>query len=272
MKRFTATMFIAIVLLFLFSACSSTVQTNETLSTRDTSLENEFESLLTTQHNYNVKSVHINEESSNSYSVVFEIYANAQNLQEIATNSKNTAEKMLHEKSLELSWINPIVILNDEKYFGWSSKNGTLYSSESYPIAENVDISSINSYIGNSDMSSTEYHTALNWEIVSTQPYTRGNHSCMAWRVYVSDSKYSITNGDIRDLYMELLQTEDPSNIYYSHTVWIFLNRANADGSGMADISIEPVVDGSTAAQVIVDGKKFIITENGVISPSVDVN
>lgn len=117
-----------------------------------------------------------------------------------------------------------------------------------------------------------EYHTSLSWEIVSTQSYRRDNKECMAWRVYVSDSKYSITNGDIRDLYMELLQTEDPSNIYYSHTVWIFLNRANADGSGMADISIEPAFDGSTAAQVIVDGKKFIITENGVISPSVDVN
>lgn len=117
-----------------------------------------------------------------------------------------------------------------------------------------------------------EYHTSLNWEIVSTQSYLRESKECNAWRVYISDNKYSVKKGDIRDLYMELLQTQDPADEYYYHTVWMFFDRTKADGSGIADISIEQIVGGSHDAEVKLDGKKFIITQNGVISPSVDVN
>ena len=117
-----------------------------------------------------------------------------------------------------------------------------------------------------------EFHTTLNWEIVSTQPYYRDNKECIAWRVYVSDSEYSITNYDIRDLYMELLQTHDPTDEYYSHIVWIFFDRTSADGTGIADISIEQIVSSRHDAEVNFSGNRFIITNSGAVSPSVPKN
>ena len=113
-----------------------------------------------------------------------------------------------------------------------------------------------------------EFHTKLSWEIVSSQIYYRDNDEGIAWRIYVSGGK-SASNYDIRDLYMELLQTQDPSDLYAYHMAWIYFDRSGADGTGIADIAIEQIVSGSHDAEATGSLGRFIITHRGVCSPAV---
>lgn len=114
-----------------------------------------------------------------------------------------------------------------------------------------------------------EFHTSLDWEIVSSQTYRRDQGDGIAWRVYVNDGKLSVTNYEIRDLYMELLQTQDPSDYYAYHMAWIYFDKNSASGTGIADITIEQIVNGKHDAEATGCLGRFIITHRGVCSPAV---
>lgn len=122
-----------------------------------------------------------------------------------------------------------------------------------------------------------EYHTSLNWSIADTHydyhsSETRDVDRAVTWKIYLDEYKSTVNEYDIRDLYMELLQTQDPDNKYISHTALIYFDqKAYLSESGYPDISIVPIVQSYDRHDAEATGYlgRFIITNNGVCSPAV---
>ena len=103
-------------------------------------------------------------------------------------------------------------------------------------------------------------NSGVKWERVSFNTYTKYNNECLALRVYVPET---IDNYQAADLYREVIAKEDPNDSYYAHTVFIYYDRAGADGTGIADATIEQLGKGSIAAEMKYGGKDYIITDKG---------
>lgn len=114
-----------------------------------------------------------------------------------------------------------------------------------------------------------ETRTSLHYEIVSTQTYQNdyGNTS-LCYLVYVSDNEYSkdVTNYAIRDLYIEILQTQDQADVYDTHMIYLFFNRSDATSYGTPDIILAQVVHDDYAGKFIGMGDgdpSYTITNTG---------
>lgn len=122
-----------------------------------------------------------------------------------------------------------------------------------------------------------EYHTNMKWSIVGTHydyypSEVKDVERAVTWKIYLDEYKSTVDEYDIRDLYMELLQTQDPDNNYISHTALIYFDqKASLSESGYPDISIVPITQSYDRHDAEATGYlgRFIITHNGVCSPAV---
>lgn len=79
---------------------------------------------------------------------------------------------------------------------------------------------------------------SVTYQVISQQEYARDGKKCMGYRVFVSGRpSYS----DAKAIFEEV--TDDS---YYLHTVWLFLSKNDASGSGTANWTMEEVTKGVT--------------------------
>jgi len=71
------------------------------------------------------------------------------------------------------------------------------------------------------------------WEIVSTQSYSRDNKKCMGYRIYVKADYGS------KKIYKDIFRHVTNDDGYYLHTVWIYNVKSMADGSNTASYILE---------------------------------
>ena len=80
--------------------------------------------------------------------------------------------------------------------------------------------------------------STISYEVVSSQEYVRDGKKCMAYRVYVpSMPSYS----DAKRIF-ETVTKDD----YYLHTIWFYVSKSKAAGTGSANWTMEETVKGVT--------------------------
>ena len=165
-------------------------------------------------------------------------------MQSFSIDALDTTRLFCRNNNLEFGKLNTVVLYGVEKYCGWASNNGTLYTNEKYPVKNNVDVNSITeelSKVIDLDVTAVPSQIYANdedisYEIVSTQEYVRKNEKCIGYRVFINVKNAS--DSQLLNIYKKI--TQDDS--YYLHTVWYYYNKSSADGSGTANAIIEQTV------------------------------
>lgn len=182
------------------------------------------------------------------YHIVLNVPGTPDMLQKLCEDSLSFINKYAEENNIAIYKINPIILTSGNTAFGWSTDGGTLYSSDIYPIAENVSVSDITTKLSEIINMSAYYapdaedvspiaDEDIEWEIISTQDYVRNNKPCLGYRVYINTDRASTTQYD--SIFKEI--TNDNK---YLHTVWFYFSKSAADGSEIADVTMEQVAEG----------------------------
>lgn len=182
------------------------------------------------------------------YHIVLNALGTPDMLQKLCEDSLKCINGYSTEHSISISKINPIIISSDNTAFGWST-NGTLYSTDTYPIAEDVAISDIASKLSENVAMDSYYmpdikdiapiaDEDIQWEIISTQDYIRENKECIGYRVYINTNKAS--DLQYRSIFKEITDKDGK----YLHTIWFYFSESAADGSEEADVTMEQIAEG----------------------------
>ena len=183
------------------------------------------------------------------YHIVINVPGTPNMLQKLCEDSINCVNGYAEENDIAITKINPIILSDNDIAFGWST-SGTLYSSDTYPIAENVSISDITTTLSKTiDMDSYSIPDAedvapiadeeIEWEIISTQDYIRNNKECLGYRVYINTDRAS-------DMQYRSIFDEITNDGKYLHTVWFYFSKSSATRSGTADVTMDQTVEGIT--------------------------
>ncbi len=237
-----------VVSLTITSCGSANTDTNtqESTSEQTDTKRDALYNYITDNLDYTITDLRVVAEDE-GYHVVLNVPGTPDMLQKLCEDSLNCINKYAKEHDISVSKINPIIKTNSNVDFGWSTE-GTLYSTDTYPIAKDVSVSDITTKLSeNIDMET--YHTPddedvtsiadadIAWEIISTQDYVRDNKECIGYRIYINTDKAS--EQQYRSIFQEI--TDDGK---YLHTIWFYFSKSAADGSGEADVIMEQVTEG----------------------------
>lgn len=239
--------------LLAFSAAACTASNTDTpadksLSEQEDPERNALYDYITDNLGYTVADLRVVNEDD-GYHVVINVAGTPDQLQELCQQAVDLLEKYADDNDISISVINPVILTSGDVAFGWST-NGTLYSTNKYPIAENVSLEDIASTLSNS-VDTSVYHMPtdeevatvadedIEWEIVSTQDYVRDSKACIGYRVYINTDRASELQ--YRSIFEEI--TKDDKSL---HTVWFYFSKSAADGSEEADVIMEQTIEGIT--------------------------
>lgn len=247
----TLILLVACVISLTLTSCgSSDTDTNTQVSTSEQT-DPERDSLynyITDNLDYTITDLRVVAEEE-GYHVVLNVPGTPDMLQKLCEDSLNCINGYSEEHNVSITKINPIIVSITNIAFGWAT-DGTLYSTDTYPIAKDVAVSDITTKLSE-NVDFAAYYTPdaedvspiadedIKWEIISTQDYVRHNKKCLGYRVYINTRRAS--NAQYSSIFEEI--TDDNK---YLHTVWFYFSKSAADGSGQADITMEQVAEGIT--------------------------
>ena len=78
----------------------------------------------------------------------------------------------------------------------------------------------------------------ITYEVISTQDYIRDGQKCIGYRVYI-DTR-DVTYSEYRAIFCELTDNDGK----YLHTVWFYFNKDSANGTDIANVTMEQTVRG----------------------------
>lgn len=179
------------------------------------------------------------------FHVVINVPGTPDMLQKLCEDSVNYINDYANQNNITISVINPIIVTDIDIVFGWST-DGTLYSSDRYPIAQEVAVSDITEILSdnidiyaysspNPDDVAPIDDSEIEWEIISTQDYIRDGKECIGYRVYINTKRAS--NSQYKEIFNEIISNDNK----YLHTVWFYYDKSAADGSGTADVTMEQI-------------------------------
>lgn len=238
---------VGILALSIIACGSSTANNNSGVSAGQSEEVDQLRSFIEDNLDYTITDLRIVAEDE-GYHIVLNALGTPDMLQKLCEDSLNCINGYAKEHDISISVINPIIITSNNIAFGWST-NGTLYSSDKFPIAENILLQNITSTLS-SNVDISIYYTPseediavadedIKWEIISTQDYIRDNRECIGYRVYINTDK--AYDSQYRSIFAEI--TNDDK---YLHTVWFYFSESAADGSGKADVTMEQIAEDIT--------------------------
>ena len=244
----------SLIVLILLTGCS-TPDINNNLSATEESdyIQFEYEKYCKDNLEYNFDKISTKKLEGNSYNVFLQIIDTPKSLQSFSKESLEKTKIFFESKNLKVESFNTVVLSDVEVFWGWAT-NGVLYSYDTYPIAQNVDVDNITKELSKVvdldkyDRVKDKIYAdddEIIWEVISTQNYVRDNNKCIAYRVYINVDNAS--DAQLLNIYEEA--TKDDG--YYLHTVWFYYDKASANGSGTAQITIEQTINGIDPINVI---------------------